>query len=342
MLGRIVIIAGLTVATAYGVLVFETQKFLTPTETFSALIEESPEIKKGDNIFTIGWVGDMVPTNDILFNTTAFENVSAYTKSPTIMIGNLEGTFAQEDRVSKCTYMTNRCHAFRGDKSFAESLKIAGFDFINLVNNHSYDFGDEGLADTEQVLTEFDIPFISQTKPVAEFVKDGKKVGILGVSSTPPKNTITDYIFIEETIKMLKSRNDIVILIFHGGAEGSDKTIVTGNYEYVGTENRGNVEMVAKKSIDAGADIVLGSGPHVLRKVEYYKNRPIIYSAGNFFGGNQKLTTKGILGISAIFTVTKSGEVFSHKITPIVLSEQGVPQYDQSEQSINLIEGLSQ
>jgi hypothetical protein len=116
-----------------------------------------------------------------------------------------------------------------------------------------------------------------------------------------------------------------VILIFHGGAEGADKNLVPRDTEYMGSENRGNVYKVAHTAIDAGADIVLGSGPHVLRETKMYKNKPIVYSAGNFVGGNEKLVTKGALGISGIFTITDTDDVFTLATTPITLSKEGVP-----------------
>lgn len=291
--------------------------------------------------FSVGWVGDMVPANDDAFNQTAFAGVQHLTSIPSLMIGNLEGTFAQEGRASKCEYLTDSCHAFRGGDSFAYAIKEAGFDFINLVNNHSYDYGDEGLADTEAVLEKMGIPYVSQTHPRTTLIVDGKKIGILGVSSTPPFSTITDYEYITTEIASLKKENDIAILIFHGGAEGSDKTIVTGKDEYLGTENRGNVELVAHTAIDAGADIVLGSGPHVLRKTSYYKNKPIIYSAGNFVGGNQRLLTKGILGVSGIFTLTERGNSFNTTLTSVLLSKEGAPSVDLLEQAKTLVESLA-
>ena len=299
-------------------------------------------IKVKDENFSIGWVGDMVPANDISFNRTVLDNVSVLTQEPSLMIGNLEGTFAGASRYSKCLYITTNCHAFRSDDTFAYTLKSAGFDFISLVNNHSYDYGDDGLLDTEEVLKKVGISYISPTKPSTSITIGEKKIGILGVSFTPPLSTITDYKFIKKEISKLKLENDLVILIFHGGAEGSDKTIVTGKNEYLGDEDRGNVELVAHTAIDAGADIVLGSGPHVLRKVEYYKDKPIIYSAGNFVGGNERLTTSGILGVSAVFDIfiQKDG-TFKHKINSIILSKEGVPYIDPLEQAKSLAESLS-
>jgi poly-gamma-glutamate capsule biosynthesis protein CapA/YwtB (metallophosphatase superfamily) len=291
--------------------------------------------------FSIGWVGDMVPSGQEAWNHGAFGLIKSETQKPDLMIGNFEATFAKEDRASKCLYLGENCHAFRGDESFAYALKDAGFDFISLVNNHSYDYGDEGLYDTEKVLENFDIPFISQTKPSISIVVNDKRIGILGVSFTPPKKTINDYDFIYYEITKLKQKNDIVILIFHGGSEGSDKTFVTGDFEYLGDENRGNVEKTSKIAIDAGADMVLGSGPHVLRKVEYYKGKPIIYSAGNFVGGNQRLQTKGALGISAIFNIKKIDSSFRVNITSVLLSKEGVPEIDPLNQGKELIEKIS-
>lgn len=291
--------------------------------------------------FSVGWVGDMVPASDDIFNQNAFSGVRHLTTMPSLMIGNLEGTFAQEGRASKCDYLTDSCHAFRGGISFAYALKEAGFDFINLVNNHSYDYGDEGLADTEAVLDQVGIPYVSQTNPRTTLIVDGKKIGILGVSSTPPFSTITDYEYITKEISDLKKGNDIVILIFHGGAEGSDKTLVSGKDEYLGTENRGNVERVAHTAIDAGADIVLGSGPHVLRKTSYYKNKPVVYSAGNFVGGNQRLTTKGVLGVSGIFTITENNRSFKTSLISVLLSKEGIPSIDPLEQARILVESLA-
>lgn len=309
-----------------------------------AQIYQQTVSQKKEALFSIGWVGDMVPAQDDSYNENVFSLVSNYTKIPTLMIGNLEGTFASPERVSKCSYLPQKCHAFSGSSVFAKSLKAAGFDVVSLVNNHSYDYGDEGLLDTETILAKEGIPFISPTKPSVNLTVSEKKIGILGVSSTPPAETITDYDFIKREVERLKKQNDIVILIFHGGAEGSDKTRVPEAYEYLGTENRGHVALVARTAIDAGADIILGSGPHVLRKIEYYKEKPIVYSAGNFVGGNERLTTKGILGISGIFNLfreEKEAPKYSHEIIPIKLSEKGVPAFDPENKGIELVESLS-
>lgn len=327
-----------------GVTLYTLSEQAKPRAVAPAPVPEENIVKtEPEKTLSIGWVGDMVPS-DALYNASVFEGVKEKTQTPNIMIGNFEATFANKGRRSKCSYLGGGCHAFRGDPNFATSLEGAGFDVISLVNNHALDYGEEGLADTEAILRNAEIPFVSLNSPTLTLQKNGYKIGILGVSSTPPTHYILDYDYITEEIGKLKKENDIVILIFHGGSEGSTKTAVTGDYEFLGSENRGNVEKVAHTAIDAGADIILGSGPHVLRKVEYYKNGFIVYSAGNFVGGNEKLLTRGTLGISGIFNIFISDRTPEprHAIDSVILSKEGVPTLDPLEQGKMMVEQLSQ
>lgn len=298
-----------------------------------------PFIEKDKDI-VIGFVGDMAPA-DSTYNETVFADVSKYLEVPDLMIGNLEGTFANEFRTSKCIYIEFMCFAFRGDRNFADALKEAGFDFISLVNNHSFDFGETGLKDTTDELDRVGIPYITQQKPTASLLVRGKKIGILGLSSTKPAETISDYTFITNTVTKLKSENDFVIVVFHGGAEGANKTEVPKQIEYMGNENRGDVQKVAYTAIDAGADVVLGSGPHVLRKIENYNGKLIAYSLGNFVGGNGKMVTRGLLGISGILFTTLSEEKPITTFTSVRLTPNGIPHIDESGQGRALLESLS-
>lgn len=298
--------------------------------------------KKEVDVLTVSFVGDMVPAN-YLYNQNVFKNVQEELKKADLTIGNLEGTFAEETRLSKCLYMeANKCYAFRGDKNFADELKNAGFDVVSLKNNHAFDFGEEGLADTTKELDRVGIKYITNKKPFTSIEVKGKQIGILGLSSTKPWESISDYNFIEETVAKLSKENDYVIVVFHGGNEGSDKTIVPYATEYTGLENRGDVAKVARIAIDSGADLILGSGPHVLRKIDTYKDKVIAYSLGNFIGGDGKLITNGILGISGILTTTLSEEVPPQNyFIPIILNRSGVPFIDSENRGLDLILNLS-
>jgi hypothetical protein len=313
---------------------------------FSVISNNEPEVKTDPTpvpqTLSIGWVGDMVPSDDLGYNITAFNNVSDALEQPDIMMGNLEGTFAHADRKTKCIYISSMCHAFRGDASFADSLKAAGFDFVSLINNHSYDYGADGLKDTEAELDRVGLPYIAPNKQTTSITIKGTKIGIMGLSSTEPAETINDYAYIASTVELLKKENDIVIVIFHGGAEGATKTKVPGVDEYMGTENRGNVQAVAHTAINAGADLVLGSGPHVLRKTETFNGKPIAYSLGNFVGGKGRLSTTGTLALSGIYT-----QLFENKLpttnsfTSVLLSKDGTPSLDPTDQGKTLLDSLS-
>lgn len=284
---------------------------------------ELPNSTPATDTLTIGWVGDIVPSESTSYNATVFNNVQSVLSSPDIMIGNLEGTFASPERLSKCRFMSARCFAFRGDPSFAFDLQRAGFDMVSLVNNHSYDFGEEGLEDTTTALDTAGISYITTKHPTKTLLVKGKRIGFLGLSSTKPLQTISDYDFIRRSVETLKKDHDSVIVIFHGGAEGADKTTVPYRTEYVGDENRGDVAKVAQTAIDAGADIVVGSGPHVLRPIERSAKKIIAYSLGNFVGAQGKLTTTGALGKSGIFIVRIPS--YDWTLHSVQLSPQGVP-----------------
>lgn len=336
MIRRIILVL-LCLAAAFAVWHFSVVSLSDPS-----MVVESPATPPVTTL-SIGWVGDMVPSNDIGYNLTVFGNVSHDLEAPDLMMGNLEGTFAHTGRASKCLYLSSMCHAFQGDPSFADALKGAGFDFVSLINNHSYDYGDKGLIDTEAELDRVGLPYIAPNKPTISITIKGTRIGIMGLSSTEPTKTITDYTYIAQTVQSLKKDNDIVIVIFHGGAEGADKTKVTGAEEYEGSEDRGNVQAVAHTAINAGADLVVGDGPHVLRKVEWYNNKPVAYSLGNFIGGKNRLVTKGTLALSGIFTATfKNSIPDSTNFTSIILSQDGTPSLDPNDQSKQLLTTLSQ
>ena len=135
---------------------------------------------------------------------------------------------------------------------------------------------------------------------------------------------------------------DIVIVSFHGGAEGPDHQHVTpGNERYIG-ENRGDVIQFARAAIDAGADVVLGHGPHVARAVDLYKDRFIAYSLGNFATyGRFKL--KGPNGYAPILDlrINADGSFESAQIHSAIQRDRGVPRFDAEERAYQKIKELT-
>src|SRR5262249_42007301 len=135
---------------------------------------------------------------------------------------------------------------------------------------------------------------------------------------------------------------DLVVVAIHAGAEGSNQTHVPHGTEYFLGENRGNSRAFTHAVIDAGADLVVGSGPHVIRGVEWYHRRLIAYSAGNF-AGYHNFGLGGTLSLSTIFRVTlqPDGTFVKGRWIPVRLVDPGLPRLDYSKGSLHLVSSLS-
>ena len=128
----------------------------------------------------------------------------------------------------------------------------------------------------------------------------------------------------------------------HAGAEGSDAEHVPGSDERYLGESRGNSQAFAHAMIRAGADLVFGSGPHVLRGIEWYRNRLIAYSLGNL-AGTHTLSTTGPLGSSALLraTLDARGNFLDASVVPLRLAGAGTPVRDASVEVATRIRALS-
>jgi hypothetical protein len=136
---------------------------------------------------------------------------------------------------------------------------------------------------------------------------------------------------------------DIVVVAIHAGAEGTGAMHMTGGEEsYVG-EDRGDAEAFAHMAVDAGADLVLGSGPHVLRGMELYRHRLIAYSLGNF-AGYHNFALDGALADSAVLRVRLSarGAFRSGRVRSVLLVGAGMPASDPTGAGARLVSQLSQ
>jgi poly-gamma-glutamate capsule biosynthesis protein CapA/YwtB (metallophosphatase superfamily) len=135
---------------------------------------------------------------------------------------------------------------------------------------------------------------------------------------------------------------DLVVVSFHGGAEGTNAQHVPNNTEIFFGEARGNLRLFARTVIDAGADLVLGHGPHVMRGMEIYQGRLISYSLGNFatYGWFQ---LAGETALSEILEVklAADGKFIGGKIHPVKQEGRGGPLLDPSKAAIPLLRNLS-
>ncbi|RED95607.1 CapA family protein [Marinoscillum furvescens] len=204
-------------------------------------------------------------------------------RSADITFGNLEGTVLDGKGDQKNCSNPKACYLFKMPVRLTSNLVDAGFDLISLANNHANDFGAPGRASTLRTLDSLGIAAAGSTERPYTITKIGHlKIGL--VAFAPNRGTLTFYDEqrAKSIVNHLDSLTDIVVVSIHGGAEGSKNMHVTRETEYYYGENRGNIYAFSHQMIDAGADIIFGHGPHVVRGIEVYKNRMIAYSLGNF------------------------------------------------------------
>jgi poly-gamma-glutamate capsule biosynthesis protein CapA/YwtB (metallophosphatase superfamily) len=258
-----------------------------------------------------------------------------------IVFGNLEGTLTDVDS-GKCAPKAKNCFAFRAPPAYAHDLRLAGFTVMNDANNHSYDFGPAGQAETVRALH---AAGIAQTGLPGEItvVRAGRlRVAVLGFAPYSDTASLLDIPAARALIERADTRADIVVVAIHAGAEGTGAMHMTGGEEsYVG-EDRGDAEAFAHMAVDAGADLVLGSGPHVLRGMELYHGHLIAYSLGNF-AGYHNFTLDGVLAESAILHVRLSahGAFLSGRVSSVRLEEAGMPVPDPDGAGAQLVAQLS-
>ena len=304
-------------------------KFINNSKISNISKNDIPKIDKHNKKteFTIIGVGDimlgsnypfeyLLPKND----ANILQNTQNILKNADITVGNLEGTLFDNDGTPKSCNNPNVCYVFRMPLRYGTYLKQAGFDYLSIANNHSNDFGEIGIKETIKNLDNLGIKY-SGIKDIAESVileKDGKKFGFISFSPNSATVKLNDYNYAKKLISGLKSKVDIVIVMFHGGAEGANAEHITKRHEIFHGEDRGNVYEFAHFAIDNGADIIFGQGPHVTRAVELYKNKFISYSGGNFatFG---KINVSGSMGIAPIFKIkiSNKGDFISGEIIPV-------------------------
>ncbi|RYF82287.1 MAG: CapA family protein, partial [Chitinophagaceae bacterium] len=251
-------------------------------------------------------------------------------QSADITFGNHEGTLFDGEGTPKQCANPALCFAFKSPERYAQYLKRAGFDLMSVANNHSGDFGAEARERTMQVLQNVGIASSGTTqKPFVVLEKGGLKYGLASFAPNNGTQSINNYKEASRIVRFLDSLCDIVIVSFHGGAEGRSKQHVPRKTEMFVGENRGDVYKFSRTVIDAGADIVFGHGPHVTRAVDLYKDRFIIYSLGNFatYG---RFNLKGEAGIAPIMKVfvDKKGRFLKGEITAVKQIGEGIPVLD--------------
>jgi hypothetical protein len=311
----------------------------TTTTTTAATTTTLPPTES----FTLSAVGDtdlgntpQLPANPIAYLAPVKAALAA-----DVVFGNLEGTMTNAS-TSKCAVASIACYAFRVPPSFARAYRATGFTVLNSANNHSYDFGARGEADTSAALAAAGIVQAGLPGQIGIVHTHGVSVAFVDFAPYSLTNNLLDVTQAAQLIAQAKRDAQVVVVYMHAGAEGPAADQVTRATETFYGENRGNPYAFAHAAIDDGADLVIASGPHVLRGMQWYKGRLIAYSLGDFTNYDA-FATVGDLSMSAILhvTMTARGSITAASVTPLTIEPGGQAVVDPSHAAWGFMNQLS-
>ncbi|MEH2026145.1 CapA family protein [Nostoc sp.] len=300
------------------------------------------------NTITIKAVGDIIPgTNFPNYRLPRFrdqllpKSVRTHLQGSDILFGNFESSLTNYPYTAK-DISRGQVFAFRSPPAYAQLFAEAGFNVFNMANNHAMDFGPVGFKDTMKNLQAVGIATLGHKKQILYLEANNIPVAMIGFSPYEMYNSIHNLGAAKALVAEAKNKANIVVVSMHAGAEGTGALHVKNQTEFFYGENRGNAIAFARNMIDAGADLVLGHGPHVPRAMEIYQGKIIAYSLGNFLG-YRTLSTNAQTGDSMILEVklNSAGDLVSSKIIPVRMDRQGIPHIDQSFQTIRLMRYLN-
>jgi Bacterial capsule synthesis protein PGA_cap len=263
-----------------------------------------------------------------------------------LVVGNFEGVLADSGTSEKCAPKSTKCYAFATPTWLVTRLKDAGFTHLNLANNHANDYGVEWRAHTEATIRELGMTPYGPLDEIAitPVFKDGRMtlVGIIGFATYPHAYNLLDRAQSIAVVGAIRQLVDVLVVTFHGGKEGAFAVRTPDAPEFLGKEPRGSLRRWARTVLDAGADAVVGHGPHVLRGVEFYRSKPIFYSLGNF------LTYKGFnldgpLGLTTILQLELDGDgrFLSAQMPALKQVAQVGPMPDPNGSAIRLLQRIT-
>ena len=263
----------------------------------------------GDNTIgsdiSFGYPGSFIREIDYNGIEYPYQNVISIFNNDDLTIANLETTLTDSTKRAAKTFR------FAGKPEYRNILANSGIDAVNLANNHTMDYLEQGYYDTIANLNEIGMGYFGEDIKLIREIK-GVKIGMLGYGGWSNNTALKNRISSDIAELRGQGNTNIVIVSFHWGKEGS-------NYpDFV-------QKALGRFSIDCGADLVLGHHPHVIQGIENYNGRNIVYSLGNFvFGGNRNPRDKDTFIFQQKFTVSPEGELTLAKPSIIPASVSSV------------------
>jgi poly-gamma-glutamate capsule biosynthesis protein CapA/YwtB (metallophosphatase superfamily) len=285
--------------------------------------------------------GALLPPDD---GRGLLDEVAPLLSAADVAFGNLEGPLLDGGASEKCARSRpGRCYAFRVPTRYGAHLQEAGFNVLSLANNHAGDFGDAGRESTRAVLARHGIRYAAAPGEVARLEVRGLRVALVAFSTSSGTNDLRDLEGARRIVEAVAGEADLVLVSVHGGAEGRDhEHVPLGAEEFLG-EDRGDLRAFARTVVEAGADLVLGHGPHVVRGMEVIRGRLVAYSLGNFatYGG---MNLTGPNGLTLVLEVrlAPDGTFLGGRIHPARQERPGGPRLDPSGEVIGRVRLLSQ
>jgi poly-gamma-glutamate synthesis protein (capsule biosynthesis protein) len=231
-----------------------------------------------------------------------FSGVVDILKADDLTIANLEGTLTTLPR------RANAAFAFRGRPDFAKMLVAGSVELVNMANNHSADCGIRGIADTRRALDDAGVSYFGLGRVDVRTIHG---IEVVNLGWTGGRVDIRRDV--ADAVHAHKRADNLVIVTFHWGIEGSHATISVQS-------------TLGHAAIDAGADLVLGHHPHVLQRIEPYKGKKIVYSLGNFVFGGDTHPAEWVSMIYRAKFELRDGTVVpaSDEIIPVQISDDRV------------------
>ena len=232
------------------------------------------------------------------------EKVKPIFEADDLTVVNLEGPLTTGGK------RQDKQFAIKGDPSYVDILKLGSVEAVSLANNHTYDYGQEGLQQTQAILDKNQIDYFGNSRISYQEVQ-GVKVALIGEKGWD-KSAATKK-RLQQAISQAKKQTDLVVIMFHWGNE---------------REHMPNAiqKDLAHFCIDEGVDLVVGSHPHVMQGIETYKGKNIIYSFGNFsFGANKNPEDKDTFIYQETYTLEKDQVIRKEsKVIPCSISSSKV------------------
>ncbi len=248
-----------------------------------------------------------------------FKQVAPYFQASDLTFVNLETSVTERGTTKK-----RAGFAFRTPASTLSVLTDAGIDAVSIANNHVFDYDEIGLTDTFEALENANIPYTGagtdqdDAAKAVYFSVKGHKIGFLAFDQCIPWKawsatedklgvatfTRNDADFLLSRVEEVSATCDWLIVSLHWGTE---YTHVASDWE----------RTLAHKLVDAGADVIYGHHPHVLQGIEMYRDRPILYSCGNFLFYKKNDDA----GETAFFTLTFDADgLVKGEFTPVYIN----------------------